>query len=51
MHLDRTVPLIVTDRYEVWVRGNLPVYVHYAGPPWDKQHFDGEAFKAVLDGR
>lgn len=45
---DRLTPHSVADRYEVWVLGNMPVNVHYAGPPWDPTHFDGEAFQNVL---
>jgi hypothetical protein len=38
-----------TDEYEVWVRGNMPVYVPYA--LGDKTHFDGEAFANILAGK
>jgi hypothetical protein len=48
--LDRLQGMPPNNRYEVWVRGNLPVYVPYAGPPPDTSHFDGEAFQAILTG-
>jgi hypothetical protein len=38
-----------TDRYEVWVRCNMPVYVPYA--LGGKTHFDGEAFANILARR
>jgi len=39
-------------RGEIWIRRNgYPVFVPYAGPPFNQEHFDAEALKNILDGK